>query len=220
MHFLAIWQRRYFLTFREQEREAGSKYSPVISVAVFLERAKQTKKTNKKIKHIFRNIKNTGWIVIHMPSNQFTTWLARCCDEACVYGGSDLVAVFPEHLCCCTRIVASTRTLYSGEQEWLPCLEHIVIHRFKEKMLWVKKRSFHICNTQRPQTATTGYKMYCSKMICNFWTTHPFHMLQQVEWSGVSQCVRTFRRSIVNMFCCTIPKNKPTLSLPLGQCHK
>lgn len=23
MHFLAIWQRRYFLTFREQEREAG-----------------------------------------------------------------------------------------------------------------------------------------------------------------------------------------------------
>lgn len=128
--------------------------------------------------------------------------------EACVYGGSDLVAVFPEHLCCCTRIIASTRTLYSGEQEWLPCLEHIVIHRFKEKMLWVKKRSFHICNTQRPQTATAGYKMYCSKMICNFWTTHPFHMLQQVEWSGVSQCVKTFRRSIVNMFCCTIPKKE------------
>lgn len=84
MHFLAIWQRRYFLTFREQEREAGSKYSPVISVAVFLERAKQKKKQTKIIKHIFRNIKNTGWIVIHMPSNQFTTWLGRCCDEACV----------------------------------------------------------------------------------------------------------------------------------------
>lgn len=79
MHFLAIWQRRYFLTFREQEREAGSKYSPVISVAVFLERAKQKKQQTKIIKHIFRNIKNTGWIVIHMPSNQFTTWLGRRC---------------------------------------------------------------------------------------------------------------------------------------------
>lgn len=174
MHFLAIWQRRYFLTFREQEREAGQNILLLFQLQCSWSVLSKKKKTNQKIKHIFRNIKNTGWIVIHMPSNQFTTWLGRCCDEAC---GSDLVAVFPEHLCCCTRIVASTRTLYSGEQEWLPCLEHIVIHRFKEKMLWVKKRSFHICNTQRPQTATAGYKMYCSKMICNFWTTHPFHTL-------------------------------------------
>lgn len=220
MHFLAIWQRRYFLTFREQEREAGSKYSPVISVAVFLERARQKKNTNQKNQTYFQEYQkyrlNCDTYALKPVYNMIRSPLR----EACVYGGSDLVAVFPEHLCCCTRIIASTRTLYSGEQEWLPCLEHIVIHRFKEKMLWVKKRSFHICNTQRPQTATAGYKMYCSKMICNFWTTHPFHTLQQVEWSGVSQCVGTFRRSIVNMFCCTIPKNKPTLSLPLGQCHK
>lgn len=54
MHFLAIWQRRYFLTFREQEREAGSKYSPVISVAVFLERAKQKKKHKQKNQTYFQ----------------------------------------------------------------------------------------------------------------------------------------------------------------------
>lgn len=54
MHFLAIWQRRYFLTFREQEREAGSKYSPGISVAVFLERARQKKNTNQKNQTYFQ----------------------------------------------------------------------------------------------------------------------------------------------------------------------
>lgn len=177
MHFLAIWQRRYFLTFREQEREAGQNILLLFQLQCSWSVLGKKKTQTKKIKHIFRNIKNTGWIVIHMPSNQFTTWLGCRCVKRVFTVGSDLVAVFPEHLCCCTRIVASTRTLYSGEQEWLPCLEHIVIHRFKEKMLWVKKRSFHICNTQRPQTATAGYKMYCSKMICNFWTTHPFHTL-------------------------------------------
>lgn len=177
MHFLAIWQRRYFLTFREQEREAGQNILLLFQLQCSWSVLGKKKTQTKKIKHIFRNIKNTGWIVIHMPSNQFTTWLGCRCVKRVFTVGSDLVAVFPEHLCCCTRIIASTRTLYSGEQEWLPCLEHIVIHRFKEKMLWVKKRSFHICNTQRPQTATTGYKMYCSKMICNFWTTHPFHTL-------------------------------------------
>lgn len=79
MHFLAIWQRRYFLTFREQEREAGQNILLVFQLQCSWSVLGKKKTQTKKIKHIFRNIKNTGWIVIHMPSNQFTTWLGRRC---------------------------------------------------------------------------------------------------------------------------------------------
>lgn len=79
MHFLAIWQRRYFLTFREQEREAGQNILLLFQLQCSWSVLGKKKTQTKKIKHIFRNIKNTGWIVIHMPSNQFTTWLGRRC---------------------------------------------------------------------------------------------------------------------------------------------
>lgn len=70
MHFLAIWQRRYFLTFREQEREAGSKYSPVISVAVFLERAKQKKKKKSNIFSGISKIQVELWYICPQTSLQ------------------------------------------------------------------------------------------------------------------------------------------------------
>lgn len=166
MHFLAIWQRRYLLTFREQEREAVQNILLLFQLQCswsVLSKKKWTKKSN-----IFSGISKIQvelWYICPQTSLQhdyvdaaWSVCLRWIRSRRCFSRTSPLL--HQDH-----RFNESS---YSGEQEWLPCLEHIVIHRFKEKMLWVKKRSFHIYNTQRPKQRPPATKCIVLKWFVTF----------------------------------------------------